>query len=104
MSADELDKTQKEIMHAAVCFLGLDNQIKMMCKRPTKVDVYDEVYKLEKTSKYGVRKTWFKEANCYSDKEPYSLLIYLSNILNIFDLEYTMMRNHARGAQCYELE
>jgi len=69
-----------------------------MVMRPNLLGKYKEVYKLEKGYQYGVRKTWFQEANNYADKESYSLLLYFSNILAIFDLEYTMMRNHAKGA------
>ena len=69
-----------------------------MVMRPNLTGKHKEVYKVESKYQFGVRKIWFKEANSYADKESYSLLLYFSNILSIFDLEYTMMRNHAKGA------
>lgn len=42
---------------------------------------------------YPVRKIEFENCPDLISHDPYKLLIYTSQILSIFDLEYTMLRN-----------
>jgi hypothetical protein len=104
-SGVDVEQRQKDFLNKPVEFFNLDESLTKAYKRPTLVKAHaKEQYKLEGTEMFGVRKVWFNETSAYSEKETYKLLVYLTQILGIFDLEYVMMRNVTKGVQLLELE
>lgn len=62
-------------------------------------------YKIDEgRQQYGVRKVKFDEPLHLADYETYNLLVYFTQILGIFDLEYSMLRNCSKASQVLELE
>lgn len=101
----DVDQQTKSLMNKQVEFFSFDESIRKLYKRPTQVsNISKEQFKLESNEMYGVRKVWFNETESFSEIENYKILVYVSQILGIFDLEYTMMRNATRGVQLLELE
>lgn len=81
---------------------SIDSIVKNLAKRPTLLS--QPVYKLEGKQQYGVRKTWLEEAPNLMQHDALNILIYTTQLLNIFDLEYTMLRNLAKSWQSQSLE
>lgn len=61
-------------------------------------------YKREGSLNYPVRKVKYENCPNLIQHDPYKLLIYASQMLSIFDLEYTMLRNFSNSWQTQQLE
>jgi hypothetical protein len=57
------------------------------------------VYKMEEKQAYGVRKVWMEETPNLMQHDTFLILCYCTQVLNIFDLEYTMLRNLSKSWQ-----
>lgn len=53
--------------------------------------------------KYNTRKVTFKDAPDY-DQKSFLLLVYLNQVLSIFTLNYTMLKNGTQACDIIELE
>ena len=81
----------------------LEDEIKALVKIPTRFDNGQARYKTNKKMRFNVRKVNFKEAHDY-DTQAYSVLVYLNQMLSIFNLTFTMMKNSTRTSDLYDLE
>jgi hypothetical protein len=54
---------------------------------------------MEEKQAYGVRKVWMEETPNLMQHDTFLILCYCTQVLNIFDLEYTMLRNLSKSWQ-----
>lgn len=82
---------------------SVDTDLKALCKQPERFSGDIPLYRTCKKMKFNTRKVTFKDAPEY-DQNSFLLLVYLNQVLSIFNLNYTMLKNGTQACDIVELE
>lgn len=92
-SVDEEQRLKEEFFAKLVIDVeNVDSDLKALCRSPERFSGDLPLYRTCKKMKYNTRKVTFKDAPDY-DQNSFLLLVYLNQVLSIFTLNYTMLKN-----------